>query len=72
MLAERIAEARNSLSLTQKELGARIGVDAMTVSRWERGIVAPRPKHLRALHEITGRPLSWFFGEDPQPVEAVA
>lgn len=70
MLAARIATAREKhLSFTQKELGERMGVDAMTVSRWERGIVEPRPRHLRKLSEMTGLPVSWFFDEEPDPVE---
>lgn len=70
-LADRISEARKQhLALTQKELGAELGVDALTISRWERGIVEPRPRHLRRLAELTGLPVSWFFGEDPDPVAA--
>lgn len=73
VLADKIAEAREKrLALTQKELGAQLGVDAMTVSRWERGVVEPRPRHLRRLSAMTGLPVSWFFDEESDPVEATA
>jgi DNA-binding transcriptional regulator YiaG len=36
-----IKELRQALCLTQAELAAKIGVDVLTVSRWERGIVTP-------------------------------
>lgn len=73
VLSDKIAEAREKrLALTQKELGEQMGVDAMTVSRWERGVVEPRPRHLRRLSDLTGLPVSWFFDEEPDPVEAAA
>lgn len=73
VLADKIAEAREKrLALTQKELGEEMGVDAMTVSRWERGVVEPRPRHLRKLSDLTGLPVAWFFDEEPDPVEAAA
>lgn len=36
-----IAALRQALDLTQRELGERIGVDKLTVSRWERGEIKP-------------------------------
>lgn len=34
---------------TQEELAARLGTDAVTVSRWERGISNPRPSAVARL-----------------------
>lgn len=64
-LAERILSVREKrLALTQEELGAKLGVGGVTVSRWERGIVEPRPRHLRALAALADLPVSWFFSGD--------
>ena len=42
------------LGLSQGQLGDRIGVEAMTVSRWERGESVPRKRFWPKLEEITG------------------
>ena len=41
MNSNEIKELRKSLGLTQKELAARVRVDAITVSRWELGKQRP-------------------------------
>lgn len=38
-----VRAARQRLGLTQAELAARLGVDVMTISRWERGARTPPP-----------------------------
>lgn len=43
---------RRRLGLTQQELGEQLGVDQGTVSRWERGIEAPRPQRMAQLREM--------------------
>jgi len=49
-----LKEFRDQASLTQREFGDLVGVDALTVSRWERGANTPR-KHLwPKIKEITG------------------
>jgi transcriptional regulator with XRE-family HTH domain len=45
-----VRRARLLLGETQSEFAARFGVETSTVSRWERGLVRPRPK---ALAQIT-------------------
>lgn len=52
--AQTLAGRRAELGLSQVELGARIGVDGMTVSRWERGESVPRRRFWAKLEEITG------------------
>ena len=47
-----IVSLREALGLTQEEFGDRLGVDKMTVSRWERGTVRPRAASLAALEKI--------------------
>jgi transcriptional regulator with XRE-family HTH domain len=43
MDAFEIRSFRKRKGWTQSELAAKLGTDAVTVSRWERGIVRPRP-----------------------------
>lgn len=39
---------------TQDEVCSLLGVDAMTYSRWERGIHLPRKKQWAKIEEVTG------------------
>lgn len=56
-----IASARKSEGLTQSELGRRVGVENMAVSRWERGFVRPSDANLQAVAQELGRDFAWFF-----------
>lgn len=40
--------ARMKLGLTQLEFAERLGVDPVTVSRWERGVSTPQGRGVRA------------------------
>lgn len=45
---------RDDQKLTQEQAGERVGVDAMTFSRWERGVHLPRKKLWPKIKEATG------------------
>ena len=45
--------ARRSAGLTQKQLAAALGVEPITVSRWERGVTTPSLPRLRRIAEVT-------------------
>jgi DNA-binding transcriptional regulator YiaG len=47
-----IRTLREALGLTQAGFGQRLGVDLMTVSRWERGTSRPGRLALKALEEL--------------------
>ena len=47
-----IKALRKRLGLTQVEMSRRFKVDAITISRWERGIQRPCAVHLRRLHRL--------------------
>jgi transcriptional regulator with XRE-family HTH domain len=49
----RLRTARRAAGLTQKELAAELGVEAVTVSRWERGVTTPTLPRLRRVAELT-------------------
>lgn len=57
-LADRIRQARGELS--QTEFADRIGVDSITVSRWERGVVKPNGASIVALCREFGMTLDDF------------
>jgi hypothetical protein len=47
-----IRTMRHALGLGQREFGERVGVDKMTVYRWERGTVKPGPDALKGLERL--------------------
>lgn len=71
-LSERVAHhlrvARDQSGMTQRQLAARLGVDQLAVSRWERGVVRPNDTNLAGLADIFGLPMEAFYG----PVEEAA
>ena len=47
-----ITTLREGLGYTQKQFGERIGVDKMTVSRWERGTLRPGAESLAMIEKL--------------------
>lgn len=47
--AEYVARARETLGITQSDLGDQVGVEAQQVSRWETGRSLPASRKLRLL-----------------------
>lgn len=52
---------RRGRKLSQADFGAQLGVSAMTVSRWERGVAEPGGETYIRLGNMAGDPLCWFF-----------
>ncbi len=49
----RLRAARLSGGLTQKQLAEALGVESITVSRWERGVTTPSLPRLHRIAELT-------------------
>lgn len=49
-----LASWRRTKGITQGTLGELLGVEAMTVSRWENGSALPRPKLWPKIKDVTG------------------
>lgn len=52
-MISRLRQRRDELKMSQEDLGAAVGVDGMTVSRWERGESLPQRRHWPKLLEVT-------------------
>jgi transcriptional regulator with XRE-family HTH domain len=57
-LGARLRTARRSSGMTQKQLADRLGVESITVSRWERGVTTPSLPRLRRIAELTDTTVS--------------
>jgi ribosome-binding protein aMBF1 (putative translation factor) len=51
---------------TQDSLGAKVGVDGMTISRWERGESVPQKRNWSRLEEVTGIPIAKIIAASVQ------
>ena len=57
-LGERVRFARRGAGLTQKQFAEALGVESITVSRWERGVTTPSLWRLQRVAELTGTHVS--------------
>lgn len=79
-IGERIREARrrarnaDGKRMTQADLAGTIGVQAMQVSRWERGEQQPRSEHVAELAQALRCDANWLLtGAEPDaPAHATA
>lgn len=63
--AKTIHTRRVEQTWTQKDLAAKLGVDSITVSRWERGATTPGDIHRVLLSRILGgHPTDYLDGEE--------
>jgi len=61
--ATQITALRESLKINQAELARRLTCSAMTISRWERGLLQPSAEHFIQLGNLGDRTQAWFFWE---------
>lgn len=61
--AKKIASLRRQLRISQAELARRLECSAMTVSRWERGRLAPSADYYIQLGRLANKSDRWFFWE---------
>jgi transcriptional regulator with XRE-family HTH domain len=66
-LGGRIRQARAAKGWKQRELASEVEVEPITVSRWERGATTPDLDVLRLVAEATGKPLTYFVSDEPEP-----
>ncbi len=61
--AAQITALRERLGINQAELARRMECSAMTVSRWERGLLQPSAEHFIQLGNLGNKTESWLFWE---------
>ena len=73
-LSARIKEARKKAGLTQKELGARVGMSEAMIGQYETGYRRPKYSTLERIAEAVGVDAMWFLEnrEDPDVVDTIA
>ena len=58
-----ITALRERLEINQAELARRMQCSAMTISRWERGLLQPSAEHFIQLGNLGNKHEAWFFWE---------
>lgn len=61
----RIKQLREAAGLSQRELGARIGVSGPAVAMWESGENRPSLTNLEKLADVLGVSIDAILGRDP-------
>jgi transcriptional regulator with XRE-family HTH domain len=61
--AAQITTLRERLKINQAELARRMQCSAMTISRWERGLLQPSAEHFIQLGNLGNKSEAWFFWE---------
>jgi len=66
----RVREARAEYGMTQEKVAGDVGVDSKHISRIENGRKYGSDQLIRRISEATGKPLSFFYGNEPMPDDA--
>ncbi len=66
----RVREARAEYGMTQEKLAGDAGVDPKHISRIETGRKHRSDQLIRRISEATGKPLRFFYGNEPMPEDA--
>ncbi len=65
-IPERLRQARTRTGMSQEELAEKVGLTAVSISKFETGRRKPRVSTLERIAGATGTPLSWFFSESSE------
>jgi transcriptional regulator with XRE-family HTH domain len=66
---DRLRAVRREMGLDQKSFAKQLGFHEATIQSWEVGRAQPRARMLRYIAELTGLPISHFFGNGRAVVE---
>lgn len=69
---QRLTLARERRGMFMQELAARVGVKAVTVSRWENGKTVPPSDAVTAFAQVLEFPREYFYGDAPPRLETAA
>lgn len=65
LVGKRLRSARALSGLSQKELGAALGVSCHAINKYEKGRIRMSGARIAAAARVLHVPLSYFFEEDP-------
>lgn len=66
---DRLAAARETAGLSQKELAKRLGVKSKTIAGWENDISEPRANRLQMLAGLLNVSLMWLLNGEGEGVD---
>lgn len=69
---DRLAAARESVSMTQKDLAKKLGIKLGTLRNWEDDLNEPRANKLQMVSGILGVSMGWLLTGEGEGVEAPA
>lgn len=66
IISKQLKRARLEKGLSQKDLADQVGISRMMISRYEVGSSSISLKQIQKIAETLEKPISYFFGEEPQ------
>lgn len=72
LVGRNIYSKRKRLGLTQEELAERIGIGQQSLSRMEKGRIAPKFERLQIIADTLGCPVTDLFRENEEDTSAIA
>ena len=69
-IGRRVKEARDEFGLTQEKLATAVGVGTKHLNRVENGKKHGSDRLLKKIGRVTGKPLSFFYGDALLPKDA--
>ena len=70
-IASRIKNARIEAHISQRKLGANIGVSDKSISSYEKGRSIPPIKKLKKIAKATNKPLGYFTEEETMNIDII-
>lgn len=70
-ISARIKKARESVHISQRELGISIGVSDKSISSYEQGRSVPPIEKLKKIAKITKKPLYYFTDEETMTMDII-
>ena len=68
-VGSRVRMRRNTVRMSQTELGVAIGLTFQQIQKYEKGINRIGAGRLQQISRVLGMPVAWFFEGAPQPTE---
>ena len=65
-IGKKVKKLREKMEMSQKQFGKKLGISGSFVGYIENNKRRVNPNLLKKISDLTGRPVSYFYGEKPE------